>query len=234
MPHLSSLVRTCPASSFHLASAAIFFALAASAHAQFSVPQAGTKVLDTSALHPPAGARVAIVEFADMECPACAKANPILKAAVAQYKIPWVRHDFLIPYHQWSPRAAVYARWFDSQSRTLGGDYRDQVFANQASIYNFQMLQQFTDNFARDHHVKLPFAIDPEGKLAAAVKADTDLGKRTGITQTPTVWIVTDHSKRAPYFEVAQGMTNLYQLIDQALADTAAPKAAPVKKPASK
>jgi protein-disulfide isomerase len=60
----------------------------ACAHAQFAVPPSGTHVLDTSALHPPAGARVAIVEFADMECPACAHANPTIREAVAKYKIP--------------------------------------------------------------------------------------------------------------------------------------------------
>src|SRR5580692_6483072 len=97
-------------------------------------PLHGVKVQDTSALHPPAGARVAIVEFDDLECPYCAEANPLLMQAVARYKIPWVRHDFLIPGHIWSPTAAIYARWFDAKSFRLGGDYRNQVFANQASI----------------------------------------------------------------------------------------------------
>jgi protein-disulfide isomerase len=218
-----------------LAAAVILFA-AASAHAQFGAPAPGTQVHDASALHPPAGARVAIVEFADMECPACANANPILKAAAATYKIPWVRHDFLIPYHQWSPQATVNARWLDSRSKALGDEYRDQIFANQASIYNLAVLRQFTEKFAADHHIAMPFAIDPQGKLAAAVKADSDLGMRTGVKATPAVWIVTDHSKGAPYMEVANGMSNLYQLIDQALADTAPAKPAPkppVKKPAS-
>jgi hypothetical protein len=98
------------------------------------------------------------------------------------------------------------------------------------------MLREFTVQFAKEHHIELPFDLDPRGELSAAVKADTDLGKRTGITQTPTVWIVTDHGKGAPYVQVDQGMTNLYQLIDQALADTAkpAPAKAPVKKPVGK
>ena len=86
-----------------LVTAVLAIASAASANAQFGAPSPGTQVHDTSALHPPAGARVAIVEFADMECPACAAANPIVKSAVAQYKIPWIRHDFLIPNHIWSP-----------------------------------------------------------------------------------------------------------------------------------
>jgi protein-disulfide isomerase len=221
-----------------LAFAALLVA-AASAHAQFAAPSPGTQVLDASALHPPAGARVAIVEFADMECPACAHANPVIKEAAAKYKIPWVRHDFIIPYHAWSPIAAVNARWFDSRSKALGDEYRDQVFANQSSIYNPDQLRQFTEKFAQSHGIALPFAMDPQSKLSDAIKADSELGRRTGITATPAVFVVTSNSKGAPFIEVQHPETQLYQVIDQALADTASPakpaaKAAPAQKPAAK
>jgi len=213
-----------------LASAALF-AVASAASAQFSAPSPGTQVHDTSALHPPAGARVAIVEFADMECPACAIANPIVKAAAAQYKIPWVRHDFLIPGHIWSPTAAINARWFDSKSKALGDEYRDEVFANQRSIYNVDVLRQFTEKFARDHKIELPFAMDPQGKLADAIKADGELGRRMGINQTPTIFVVTANSKGAPFIEVQHPDQQLYPTIDKALVDTApAAKAAPPTK----
>ncbi len=104
--------------------------LARTASAQFGAPPT-TQVLDSSALRPPAGARVAIVEFADMECPDCAHANPLLKEAADKYHIPWVRYDFPLPFHNWSFDAAVYARWFDTRSKKLGDDYRDYIFANQ-------------------------------------------------------------------------------------------------------
>jgi protein-disulfide isomerase len=174
-----------------------------------------------------------------MECPDCARANPLLKAAVATYKIPWVRHDFLIPGHVWSTQAAINARWFDAQSKALGDEYRDEVFANQPSIYNLSVLGQFTEKFAQSHGIKLPFAIDPQGKLAAAVQADKDLGLRTGIQHTPTIWIVTANSKGAPFIEVVD-RDKLYEIIDQAKVDTppvkpaaAAPVKKPIKKPAS-
>ncbi len=181
-----------------------------------------TKVMDNSALHPPKGAAVAIVEFSDLECPACAHANPILKEAAAKYGIPWVRHDYLIPAHPWSQTAAVYARWFDEKSAGLGDAYRDAVFANQPSIYNVNVLTKFTESFASSHGIGLPFAIDPQNKLAAAVHADDDLGKRTGIVHTPTVFIVTARSKGEPYIEVDNPDRDLYRTIDQALADTKA------------
>jgi len=155
-----------------------------------------TKVLNASALKPPPGAHIAIVEFDDLECPSCAHANPILKGAAAQYKIPWIRHDFLIPGHLWSANAAVDARWFDTRSKALGDEYRDEVFANQSYIYNPNVLQQFTEKFAQAHGVALPFAIDPEGKLAAAVQADTDLGKNTGVSATRKLTCERTHASR--------------------------------------
>ncbi|MGD0802271.1 MAG: thioredoxin domain-containing protein, partial [Terracidiphilus sp.] len=202
--------------------------LAAGARAQFGAPPAGTQVHDTSALHPPAGARVALVEFEDMECPDCGRANPVLKKAAADYKIPWVRHDFPLPMHTWSFNAAVNARWFDTKSKALGDEYRDQVFANQATLATLNDLHQFTEKFAAAHHLALPFAIDPQGSLAALVKADYALGQRIGIDHTPTVWVVTANSKGAPFIEVLD-RSKLYQMIDQAIADTSSAKPAPAK-----
>jgi protein-disulfide isomerase len=199
--------------------AAALLAVAAAAQAQFVPPASGTQVHDASALKPPAGARVAIVEFADYECPDCARANPLLKEAAAKYKIPLVLHDFPLPMHNWSFTAAVNARWFDTKSKALGDEYRDQVFANQISIYSPVILAQFTQKFAADHHVALPFALDPQGKLAAGVKADYALGQRIGIEHTPTIWVVTANSKGAPFVEVVD-RSKLFQLIDQAIADT--------------
>jgi protein-disulfide isomerase len=199
------------------------------ARAQFSAP-ATTPVHDPAALRPPAGAHVAIVEFEDMECPDCANANPLLREAAAKYDIPWIRHDFPLPFHPWSFQAAVNARWFDTKSKKIGDEYRDQVFANQRSIETLDQLRQFTESFAKTRNIALPFALDPQGKFAAAVKADYALGQRIGIEHTPTIWITTANSKGAPFVEVVD-RTKLYQLIDQAMADT---RSAPVKASAHK
>ena len=202
-----------------VAAALLLLATAAAAQAQFAPPPAGTQVHDSSALHPPGGARVAIVEFEDLECPDCARANPLLKEAAANYKIPWVRHDFPLPFHNWSFNAAVNARWFDTKSKALGDEYRDEVFANQQSIVSPDCLRQFTQKFADSHKIALPFAMDPQGSLATLVKADYALGQRIGIEHTPTIWVVPANSKGAPFVEVVD-RTKLYQLIDQAIADT--------------
>ncbi|HEU5350152.1 MAG TPA: thioredoxin domain-containing protein [Terracidiphilus sp.] len=172
---------------------------------------------DSPALRPPAGARVAIVEFDDLECPACAHANPLLMKAAAKYHISWIRHDFLIPYHTWSRNAAIRARWFDAKSKGLGDEYRNEVFANQSTIYNPNMLIEFTQRFAQKHGVELPFSIDPEGKLLAKIDADKALGDRIGIHLTPTIFIVTNNPSN-PWIWVQNPDTDLFADIDRAMA----------------
>lgn len=168
---------------------------------------------DTSALHPPPGAKVAIVEFADLECPMCAAENPIIMQAVQQYHVPWMRHDFPLPMHNWSFQAAVNARWFDTKSKQLGDDYRNAVFANQRSIETKSDLQDFTSKFAQQHGVALPFVMDPQGKLAAAVKADANLADRIGVHETPTAWVVTTYG-----YKQVMDFSKLYSMLDEAQA----------------
>jgi protein-disulfide isomerase len=222
-----------------ISSRRLLLALASLFTAATLAAQNGTQVLDASALKPPVGARVAIVEFYDLECPACAHANPTIVSAAQKYKIPVIRHDFVIPGHQWSPTAALNARWFDTKSKALGDEYRDQVFANQnRTIYNVDTLRQFTDNFAKVHGISMPFAIDPQGHLNAAIQTDVQIGTRTGIHGTPSIFIVIANSKGAPYIEVKTVDKDLYTSIDQAFAlagpAVQAPASAAAKKPAHK
>ncbi len=224
--HLFSIlrfpVRRNPAGLLLVLASALLLVSATGACAQF-LPPARTPVHDPAALKPPAGARVAIVEFEDMECPDCSAANPLLREASEKYHIPWVRHDFPLPFHAWSTQAAINARWFDTKSKKLGDEYRDAVFANQTSIVDLNGLHQFTEKFAQQRGIALPFAIDPQGKLAAEVKADYALGQRIGIEHTPTIWVVTNGDHAAPFVEVVD-RTKLFQLIDQAMAETASEK----------
>lgn len=204
------------------------FILLATSVAQFSSPQPEPAV-DRSVVRPPAGFRVAIVEFEDLECPQCARANPILKAASVNYHAPWIRHDFPLPQHIWSHQAAINARWFDTKSKKLGDDYRDEVFANQMNIENLDGLRDFTEKFAKSHgDLALPFAVDPQGKLDALVMADADLGKRMGINETPTIWVVTNNPAVPPVH--VRDLSMVYTTLDQAFAATK-PAVRPVGKP---
>jgi protein-disulfide isomerase len=166
-----------------------------------------------SVLRPPKGAKLAIVVFEDLQCPMCAQVAPLLDRAGQQYSIPVIRHDFPLPKHSWSYNAAVLARYFDTQSQKMGNEFRDQVFAHQLEITPGN-LHGFAERFATDHKVDLPFVIDPQGKLAAEVNADRDLGNRIGINHTPTVYVVTNKNSSQPYVEVTD-TSQLFQTIDR-------------------
>jgi protein-disulfide isomerase len=164
------------------------------------------------ALRPPKGAQVALVVFEDLQCPDCRRAAPLVEEAARTYKIPVVRHDFPLPMHNWSYDAALIARYFDTRSKQLGNDFRDYIFQHQPEITP-PTLRAFAEKFAADHKVDLPFAVDPQGKLAEGINQDKNLGQRVGINHTPTIYVVSNKTQGKPFVEVVD-RTKLFQLID--------------------
>jgi protein-disulfide isomerase len=185
-----------------------------SAGAQTAMPSSGaTAFKDTSVFKPPVGAKVAIIEFEDLECPLCAKVSPMVRDAMSHYGIPRVHYDFIIPGHMWSRNAAIYARYLeDKVSPKVAEDFRRDVFASQRLIASAEDLQQFTRKWFQAHGQALPFVIDP--KCAAEVEADCALGRRTGVAHTPTLVVATARH----WIEVAEP-DQLYAAIDRAEAE---------------
>ncbi|WP_433984533.1 hypothetical protein RBB78_07120 [Tunturiibacter empetritectus] len=70
----------------------------------------------------------------------------------------------------------------------------------------------------------MPFVIDPNGLFAAEVHADQTLGERVGLTKTPTIFIVTHKG-----FVEVNDVTQLYAMLDTAIAENPAPAAAKPK-----
>lgn len=165
----------------------------------------------SSVLKPPKGATEALVVFEDLQCPMCAHTAPLLKQAVKDYKIPLVIYDFPLPMHNWSYQAALFAHYFDSHSKQLGFDFRDYIFENQIQI-NPTNLRGYVERFAAAHKTELPFVIDPQGKFAAEINADKDMGNHVGIEHTPTVYVVSNKGPRVQ--EVTDPANKLFQTID--------------------
>jgi protein-disulfide isomerase len=161
----------------------------------------GVNMDKAMALRPPAGSKVAIVVFEDLECPDCARAAPLLQEVSRAQKVPLVRHDFPLPKHDYSFDAAVIARYFDTKSKKLGDGWREYVFSHQAAI-NPQNLNQNAMEYAKANNTAMPFLVDPGGKLAAKVKADFALGQKIGIQHTPTIFVVSAKKKGEPFVEV--------------------------------
>ncbi len=174
--------------------------------------QEGSGFRDTSMVRAPKGARVAIYDFEDLECPACAHAFPIVHEAATHYNIPIVRHDFPLNMHVWSREAAVYARYIqDTISPQAAEDYRRSVFAHQQQIASKEDLQGYTQKYFQDHGRTMPFVVDPTGKYAREVEADYELGQKIGLTQTPTIFVVTQKG-----WTQVKDVNQLYSIIDEA------------------
>ena len=192
--------------------------------AQIAGPPEGTNNFhDASMLKPPAGQKVAIIVFEDMECPACAHSHPIEEQAAAQYHVPLVRYDFPLQMHIWSRDAAVFARYLqDKVSPQVANQYRTDLFAQQVSIGSKDDLQNFTRRWMQQHGQGMPFVVDPTGALAAQVQADYKVGERLGVNRTPTIVVATPTK-----YQVISGNDNapsdankLFPVIEAALAQT--------------
>ena len=167
---------------------------------------------DPALLRPPKGSPVALIVFEDLQCPKCRIDSPLEEQAAKAHKIPLVRHDFPLPMHNWSFNAAVIARYFDTQSKDLGNQFRDYIFQHQPEVTP-DNLQGFAQKFASDHKTDLPFVVDPQGKFAAEVTADKELGRKVGIAHTPTIYVVSGKNPARPFVEVTD-TTQLFQLIE--------------------
>ncbi|MBV9339644.1 MAG: thioredoxin domain-containing protein [Acidobacteria bacterium] len=167
---------------------------------------------DPALLRPPKGAQVALVVFEDLQCPKCRSDSPLEEQAAREHSIPLVRHDFPLPNHNWSFNAAVLARYFESQSKQLGDQFRDYIFQHQPEITP-DNLQNFAQKFAADHKANLPFVVDPQGKFAALVTADKELGRKVGIQHTPTIYVVSSRNPARPFVEVTDSK-QLFQLVE--------------------
>lgn len=181
-------------------------------------PNTGDSFKDTSTLHAPAGARVAVIEYEDLECPACAHAFPIVQQAIAHYNIPYLRYDFPLAQHIWSFDAAVTARYIqDKINPKSAEDFRGAVFANQNAIASKEDLESFERHYFQQHGWQMPFVMDPTGQFKREVVADRSLGERIGLSHTPSIFVVTAH-----HWTQVTDVNYLYQTIDTALAEAPA------------
>ena len=184
--------------------------------AQTSVPPNNVDIKgDTSSLKPPAGSKVAVIEYEDLECPACAHAFPIVHAAVNHYHIPIEEYDFQIPSHHWSHEAAIFSHYLKAKvSPELAEEFRREVFASQFRLASPDDLHNFEQSFMKAHGKQMPFVVDPTGQYDREVAATTAAGMKAGVSRTPTIVVVTP----TRWIQVSD-VDQMYAAIDQAEAD---------------
>lgn len=138
----------------------------------------------------PKNAKVTIVEFADLECPACKAALPNVEKMQAED--PDVRVVFqnfpLEKVHPWALRAALYVDCLKSNS-DVAWKFIDTVYEHQGEITEGNAddsLKTYATAAGADSKVAACIA-DP--KTLANVKNSEKLGDSVAVTSTPTLFI---------------------------------------------
>jgi protein-disulfide isomerase len=147
-------------------------------------PRAQVDTADSPA-RGPADAPVMIVEFADFECPFCAKSESTLRALDAKYegRVRWVFRQMPLPMHPKAPKAAEAALCADDQGKFW--EFHDRLFDTQ-KLDAKDLLQH-----ARDTHLAMDAFTQclESGKHASTVDRDKRDGEALGVGGTPTFFV---------------------------------------------
>jgi protein-disulfide isomerase len=149
----------------------------------------------------PANAPVTIVEFADLQCPACKSALPVVQKLMAD--APNARFVFqqfpLTQMHHWAFTAAEYGECVHRENPAAFWKFVDAVYGAQEQISTDTNNSEDAGKKAEAKLQALASAAGVDGKKVAAcasqpataerVKQSLALGKELEITGTPTLFI---------------------------------------------
>jgi protein-disulfide isomerase len=139
----------------------------------------------------PKDAPVTIVEFGDLQCPACKAAQPTIEALVAaEPNARFVFQNFPLEMHNWAAKGAAYADCVGRASTDAFWKFVSKTYETQSDITAETVDEKLTA-IADGAGVKgadiAACAVKPDTK--ARVDASVSLGKSVDVTGTPTLYI---------------------------------------------
>jgi len=139
----------------------------------------------------PKDSAVTIVEFGDLQCPACKAAQPTIEQLVAaEPTAHFVFQNFPLEMHNWASKGAAYADCVGRASNDAFWKFMSKTYETQSDITAENADEKLTA-LADGAGVKgsdiAACAVKPETK--AHVDASLALGKAAGVTGTPTLYI---------------------------------------------
>jgi protein-disulfide isomerase len=157
----------------------------------------------------PERAPVTIVEFSDMRCPFCARAQPVLERVLEAYpaEVRLVHRHFPGAGHAQARPAAEAAECAGEQGKFW--QYRARLFA-QASDLGPARLRAIAQDLRLDGPAFASCLGD--GRSGARVSEDVAAGREAGVTGTPTFFV------NGRLLEGAQPFAAFKRMIDQELA----------------
>jgi protein-disulfide isomerase len=141
----------------------------------------------------PADAPVTIVEYADLQCPVCARMNEFLETQVVpRYgnKVRIVFKEYPLPMHDWSMTAAIACQCAYEINPSTFVPFRTAVFRNQ-QLFNITNVRDLLLNYGEQagvDRVKLAGCLDAKSSLPR-IQRDMAEAKRIEVNQTPTLYI---------------------------------------------
>jgi formate-nitrite transporter family protein len=138
----------------------------------------------------PAGAPITLVEYGDFECPHCAAAAPVLRAALAEFgpRLRFVfRHYPIVISHRDAHFAAQASEAAAAQGKFW--EMHDLLFQRQSSLSRESLL-----GYARELGLdadRMARQLD-SGEYADRVDRDLESGDASGVRWTPTFYLNDD------------------------------------------
>lgn len=139
----------------------------------------------------PKDAPVTIVEFGDLQCPACKAAQPTIESLVAaEPNARFVFQNFPLEMHNWAARGAAYSDCVGRASTDAFWKFVSKTYEHQSDI-TAENVDEKLKGIADESGVKgsdiQACAEKPDTK--AHVDASIKLGKEVDVTGTPTLFI---------------------------------------------
>ncbi|HVB98203.1 MAG TPA: thioredoxin domain-containing protein [Candidatus Dormibacteraeota bacterium] len=149
-------------------------------------------------------APIKIEDFTDFECPACRALymqtlHPLIEKYVSSGKVYLVHHDFPLPMHPYSHKAAYYA----DAAAAIGefAPVENALFTHQPQWSSNGHIQPVLATVLSPADLRKVDELEKTPEIRGAVERDVELGTRRGVHETPTIYI-TYKGKRTPVIGV--------------------------------
>lgn len=165
----------------------------------------------------PENAAVTLVEYSDLQCPACANFHPLMEAIVAQYPedVRFVyRHFPLMTIHPRAFEGAQAAEAAHQQGKFF--EMVDLLFTRQTEWSTLRAPYQKFEEYAKELNLDTAKFYEDyrSGETAARIRADIDSGNQARISSTPTFFI-----NGQPLPEDVRNFDGFVKLIEQKIAE---------------
>jgi predicted DsbA family dithiol-disulfide isomerase len=135
-------------------------------------------------------AKVKVVEYSDFQCPYCRLMHPAIQQMLKDYKdtVLFSYKQFPLSFHPQANNAALASECANEQGKFMV--YADNLFAKQDEWSKTEGVQKFKD-YALRFGIKAPQfneCLDSK-KYQDKINADTEEGKKFGVTGTPGTFV---------------------------------------------